>query len=429
VTELAFERPGAAWALLLPLAFLLCLRLWARPPEVVIGTLELWDELPGSPPRGARARRRLPPWALVCALGLLFGALAWLGPRPARAASVREWTALVDLSPSLHLPHGAGTRLDAALASAGDWLARASTRGDRVRWRAGGRELVSSRAERPPAVWFLPRVEGEPEPEWALHDAPGTLWITDREPATRRAHAGLFTSGGAAVEGALAADGRVELRWERGELQLATLSTRPALLVRAASGRALPAVLERVLAAWCEARGFELVRAPRAGTRLVVEHVPGDAAAVELARDGWNATGRGGLPADERTDAPAVETAGFEDWLAGTGVDGVRHVLVRARRGLVQVGLEQLSEPRGDPAQFALSWARLLERALLAPEGVVPLAERLEAGEARAEPGAAPLAAGGGSGPGPRLDAGLALAAGLCALAALGLRPGARPGG
>ena len=111
-------RPLAGWALLLPLVFLLLLRLLARPPKVVIGTLELWDGEPRAAPRGARARASFPPWALVAALALFLGALAWLGPRPTEVEAARRWTLVVDLSPSMQLASGAGTRLDAALASA-----------------------------------------------------------------------------------------------------------------------------------------------------------------------------------------------------------------------------------------------------------------------------------------------------------------------
>lgn len=413
-------RPLAGWALLLPLVFLLLLRLLARPPKVVIGTLELWDGEPRAAPRGARARASFPPWALVAALALFLGALAWLGPRPTEVEAARRWTLVVDLSPSMQLASGAGTRLDAALASAREWLARQARPGDRVRWLAPQRgELELGTAEAPAPTWFRPRAEGEPEPEWELHDLAGALWITDRAPAVARARAGLFASGGAAVEGPIAADGHETVLWERGELRVVATETRPALLVRVAPGLALPAVLERVLVAWSEARGFELARTPRAGTRLVFELAARDGdASLELARDGWSATGRGGL-----TDAGTAELDA-QDWLVGTDSRGTSQVLVRARRGSVQVGLSALSEPRGDPAQFALSWSRLLDRSLLAAEGVVALGERRAAGEARAVAGESPAEGSADSAQiGPRIDAGLALAAGVCALLALGLRP------
>ena len=418
-TELGWERPFAAWALLVPPAFLLLVRLARRPPEVVIGTLALWDEPARVSPPGARARPRLPLWALACAMALLLAALAWLGPRTGRAEA-RLWTALVDLSPSMQLEAGAGKRLAVALARASAWLAEHAGPGDRVRWIAAERpELELAHGTSPDPAWLRPRPGGEAEPDWELHDHPGTLWITDRPPSVARAHAGLFASGGAAVEGAIAIDGRETVLWERGALRTVPTSAPPAVVVEEPAGLALPEVLARFLAAWSEARGFTLAHEPDARAVLVVRleasalDVP-----LELARDGWSALGRGGF-----AGAPAAESA-TEDWLVGTDASGASRAAVRMGRGLVEVGLRELSEPAGDPARFALSWGRLLDAVLLPPEGVLPLAERLAAGEARSEPGELPPASASSSARlGPELDSALALGAALCALLALFLRP------
>ena len=79
---LGWARPAAAWALLLPPVLLLLLRLLREPPSVAIGTLALWESLPRAlQGRGARLRRLPTARALLAALALFLGALAWLGPR------------------------------------------------------------------------------------------------------------------------------------------------------------------------------------------------------------------------------------------------------------------------------------------------------------------------------------------------------------
>lgn len=416
------ERPGALWALLLPLFFLFVLRLFERAPPRVTGTLELWKELAPSAPRGTARRGPLPPWALLCALGLLCGALAGIGPRGPRGAGPRPWTCVVDLSPSMGLPRedGGPTRLAAALEEATGWLDGQLARGERVRWVSPGRvPLVLARGERPPSTWLDPEADGSDEPEWERWDEAGALWITDDAPEAPRRRAGLFASGGAEVEGAVAADGHRTVLWQGGALRTVPSSARLAVHLREPEGLRLAEPLERVLASWCEARGIDLVRAPRVGTVLGVELRSGASeVALELARDGWRATGRGG-----DLGAGDGALAGAEDWLLGTQTNGARVPVVRARPGALLIGLAELDEPEGDPALFALSWGRLLDRSLRRPPGVVPLAERLAAGSPRAEPGELPSSGTErGADLGPTVDAALALAAALCAaLAALAL--------
>jgi hypothetical protein len=415
---LGCARPWAAWGLGLPFLFLALVRAVARAPRIVIATLFLWRELGSSAERGRTERGRIPAWAFWCALGLLAGALAGLGPRRPRPLE-RTWTCVVDRSPSMGLPLGSATRLDAALERCARGL-RAAARGrDRVRWLSPGRaSLRLAPSERPPAAW-LALEPGLSAPEWALHDEPGTVWVTDRDPPEPRARAGLAASGGPAVPGAIALEGGSLVLWDGSELRTAPSPRAPMVLLR---GDALPAPLGRVLAAWCAGRGLELARAPSDGsgsTVLVLEQRAAEEARAELplGRDGWSASGRGALPAGGgRADG--------EDWLTAEGADGQPIVLVRARAGRIEVGLAELGEPRGDGTAFVLSWARLFDRWALPPEGVVALAERVAAGEGVFDPGEPPPASDSSADLGPRVDAALALAAALCAAVALvlGLR-------
>jgi hypothetical protein len=165
-----------------------------------------------------------------------------------------------------------------------------------------------------------------------------------------------------------------------------------------------------VLVAWCEARGLELARASEHDTLLHVELEPGnEGGELVLERDGWRASGRGTLP-------ELGEGAEREVWLAARTPAGATLPVVRFGPGLIGVGLRELGEPAGDPALFALSWARLFDRAALLPLGVVPLAERRSAGASVRVPGTPPPPEGSaGADPGPVTDALLALGALLTA--------------
>jgi len=416
---LDLARPAAAWALLLGPLLLLLVRVLARPPQAVTGTLALWRALPEA--RAGRAgHARFPPWALLAALALTLGALAWLGPRPRGLRAPRAWTVVVDRSPSLGLPHageGQGTRLERALAAAEAWLAGTLETDETLRWVSPGRApLVLARGARPPAGWLA--CDG-PEPDWSVFDAPGTLWVTDREPPGARRAAGVFASGGPAVPGAIALEGGASVWWEAGRLALRARPVPPAVRVLEPEGASLPEVLARLLGAWCAARGFALVRAAAPDELLEVALAPGPPAPEELrfGRDGWRSSGRAAAL------GPRAEGSAGEDWLQAVAGDGAPRILVRARPGRIDVGLRECAEPEGDPAAFALSWARLLEGSCRLPADVVPLAERAAAG---AERQVAPALPARPPDPraalGPALDAGLALAAGLAAAAALLLR-------
>lgn len=427
---LDLARPLGAWAFLLPPLLLVLARLLERPPGRVVGTLRIWKEVAAASPRsGAGRRARVPPWAWWLAAALACGALALAGPRGPGAPRGRTWTLVLDASPSMRLPvrPGGPTRLEAALGAALGWLSGESRARDRVRWLAPGREpLELARGERPPPAWMQAEAGLADEPDWALFDRPGALWVTDREPALAREHAGSFASGGAAVPGPIAADGRETVVWDGERLVSAPAEPRAVFV----EGGELAPVILRVLRAWCEARGF-LLRAARGTDRVLTLEAPRGSAeavlAVRCGRDGWQADG---VASGEGAGPPAGAST---LWLEGRDDLGESVALVRASRGRIRIALRELSEPRGDPAAFALSWGRLLDRCALPALGVAPLVERLEAGPAVNEPGSAPAdAPASGRERGPLLDAALAFVSallGFAGLAGLRRRTGSGPAG
>lgn len=425
---LVLTRPWALVALVLPLAYLWWVVLARRPRSVVTGTLALWKDVPRVVVRDGQRRRGRPPLAAVLvASALVLAALAWSGPRPGRTRPVRTWTCVLDTSASMGLALAGTTRLERALDAAGAWLRAHAGPDDVVLWRTPGREpLRLARDERPPAAWTAPRRGAGGTPVWAREDAAGALWITDREPDVVRRHAGLFASGGAAIPGPVAADGRRVVTWDGERLVESPATRMPRLYLRAPRGSRVPDVLARLVDAWCQARAFARVDASTGDSDLVVELVPvGPAGAagaeVELARDGWRARGR--LAAYQLAPGSAAQG---DLWLAAETDAGRVRVVTRVP-GRVTVNLVELDEPAGDPVLFALSLGRLLDESVLPPAGVVALAERLDAGESRAS---APVPPDGGEeppgdGPGDaRVEAGLALLAALLgALGSLGARP------
>jgi hypothetical protein len=142
-----------------------------------------------------------------------------------------------------------------------------------------------------------------------------------------------------------------------------------------------------------------------------LERGAGEPDELALARDGWSAVGRAARFDDEGDAEPDGEP-----WLVAEG-----RTVIAAEPGRIRTVLHALDEPAGDPARFALSFARLFDGTARSAPGVVPLSERTAAGEPRSDPGAPPAEQ---SRPerGPYVDAALALWAALCALLALRLR-------
>lgn len=336
MSGLEWTRPLGLLALALPIAVLLASRLLARPAEIATGTLDVWKRVLAARPRDAtRSRLRIPPAVWLLAVGLALGALALAGPRRPTSAS-RELRVLVDRSPSMGLPLGTGTRRDRAVAMARAWI---------------GENAPGASVE-----WLERRDSFGPE-----DDRAETLWVTDAAPRPPPQRAGFVASGGDAVPGAIAVDGTTRFDWD-GDRIVEVPGAAPKRRV-GVSG-ALPKPIADVLAAWAEARGAIV---GEGGDSLVLATSgSGPRRDVQVARDGWSA----------RAVAAGAPSA-LATWLE----DAEHRALVSYAPGRIESSIVSMSDPEGDPAAFAVSWARLFDDAVLAPPGVVELGERRGAGK------------------------------------------------
>lgn len=353
---LEWTRPLGLLALALPIAVLLASRLLVHPVEIATGTLDLWKRVRAArPSASSRSRMRIPPAVWLLAAGLALGALALAGPRMRRSAS-RELRVLVDRSPSMELPLGARTRRERATEIARKWIDENLPAGSQVAW-IDRRELFGLEDDRP-----------------------DTLWVTDRAPEPLPDRAGFVASGGDAVPGPIAVDGSTRYDWD-GERIVEVPSDAPKRRV-VANGE-LPQPIADVWAAWAEARGAIVGAESDRDVSLVLRTIEsGSRRELEVGRDGWSAKAvAAGAP-------PALST-----WLE----DADHRALVSFAPGGIESAIVSMGEPEGDPAAFAVSWAKLFDDAVLAPPGVVELGERRAAGnEALRAPRAA---AGGGTDP------------------------------
>jgi hypothetical protein len=87
---------------------------------------------------------------------------------------------------------------------------------------------------------------------------------------------------------------------------------------------------------------------------------------VKVSRDGWSAS-----------SVAAGAPAPLSTWLE----DAEHRALVSFAPGRIESALVSMGDPEGDPAAFAVSWAKLFDDAVLAPPGVIELGERREAGK------------------------------------------------
>jgi len=378
-------------------------------------------------------KRGTPPWVWFCLGALLAGALALTGPRTRTEAAPRLYTIVVDPTPSMDLPvEGNETRRERALARVRRWMDEKVRRRDVVRWLPGLPASVADSSEggggavgfEPPAS-VLRAFPFAREPDWRLHDRPGTMIVTDGIPEGL-ARAGYAASGGRAVHGTIAIEGADRIEWDPsgGGVVLGGASE-----LRMALDPALPEVVRRMARVWAETRAIEVASTEELGgsggalvLRLEADPGRGERVDYELHHEGWSARGggRGLLP---RAD----ECGSGENWLVVDVDSGDQPtVLVRATPGRIRVGLDALEEPGGDPARFALSWGRLFDRHSYPPPGVVSLAEREDVGPSGfREPDEAPLV--GPPGEEARLvageiDAWLAGLAGVLALVAVSVR-------
>ena len=371
-----WARPDWLAALALPLAVWWLARRPRPPAETATGTLAVWREA-AAEALPAAARRRAP-WLLLAALCL--GALALAGPRTLVSGS--PWRVVVDRSPSMHLPvtaAGGATRLERALALAEAELERRGARARRY-LAYDGVEFVTAEGDGLPPAWRRAPALPHPEPDWARIDFSRTLWVTDREPATAPRQAGLVLSGGDLVPGpaAVAPDGTL-LDFDGQSLRPSAERAAPrALWIDAA----VPDPVRDLAELWAEERGLALAPGPDADDVALSLAGPPSGARQRIAagRDGWELDASalpGGLPRAAARGRPP----GSDFELAATPWLAEPVILVQSAPGRIELAFDESTEPRGDPAAFALSWSALFDACLLPPREVVPVAERLAAGE------------------------------------------------
>lgn len=385
---LEWTRPLGLLALSLPIAVLLASRLFERPVEIATGTLDLWKRVRAvRSTDSTRSRLRIPLAVWLLAAGLALGALALAGPKLSPRAS-RELRVLVDRSPSMELPLGAGTRRDRAVEMARHW--------------------IDENVPEAPVEWIDRRRPFGPE-----DDRADTLWVTDVAPHPPPERAGFVASGGDAAPGPIAVDGETRYDWD-GERIVEVPNGAPKRRV-VVSGD-LPRPIADVLAAWAGARGAEVDAGNEEHSSLVVHaYHPdphnGPARHVDAGRDGWRAKGSVLGPAQSSFAGIPLET-----WLADDGGNAV----VTFDKGQVDCPWIRMEDPSGDPAAFAVSWAKLFDDAVLAPPGVVELGERRAAGDEKIVARLPQAGEGFDRGSG-NFPSWLALAATGCVLIAVGL--------
>ena len=379
-------RPLGLLALLLPVLVWLLAPRRGVPRAAHTGALALWRRVAAQEQGGGKRPQRRRTAALwLCLAALTLGALALAAPRRA-AAPEQPWQLLVDRSPSMYLDRDGGSRYSFALDAACAWL---DERGIAPRRRAWawwrGDTWVEAAGERPPPDWGRAPEIPAPEPPFATRDEARTLWISDRAPQQAPRRAGSCASGGAAVPGPVSSSGAERVEWDGTGLRPGVARDAAAVV---ADG-ALPETLARLLRLWAQSRALRLASGEGLVASLRVTSSASDEppVRVEVARDGWrmavDVCGPGARAFDERGRR-------LESWLtAGPADPSARRTLVSFGPGRIDVAfcpaassIDPSVLDAADPAAFAVSWARLFDACLLPAPGVVPLAERLDAGPA-----------------------------------------------
>jgi hypothetical protein len=421
VSELALVFLGVEWtrplgllALLLPAIVLWLAR--ARPllPTVAIGTLALWEEV--APPvarSGARPRGRISLALALLAIALTLGALALAGPRPAQASTGLTWRIVVDRSPTMYRANAAGELPIAAATRAVErWLAENVSRADRVLWQAPGGSLDErSEGRSMPSEWLrAPRIP-RMTPRFAEEDRAGAWWITRAPLAVTPRTAGVCAAAIEPTHGPISVVGTTRFDWNGERIEEIPGGANSARVIATSE---LPDPIDAFVATWAEARGlaYERGASSEVGVALTLRPAPdGSARTIDAGRDGWSA--RGAVRGSARV---SDEGGDLETWLEHGGVSVVTH-----GPGRIEIAWSDMERASGDPAAFAVSWAALLDHALLPHPAVVPLAERMASAPQRFEPPRAlPLseASLAAVDAGPKIAAWLSLAALVLALAA-----------
>lgn len=339
------------------------------------GAIALWREVARDAPRLARRTWRWPPHVVAAVAGLMFGLLALARPQWARATAPVQWRVVVDVSASMQLPvaEAAPTRLERALELARTWLATRTRDGDRVEWIVAAGDSVLARLDSPPLQWADVEVarRSYDRPHWSLFDAPQTLWATDVARELAPSEAGVCASGGDVAPGVLASWPDGALVWDGASTTTRAPLRRPRVALAAA---ARGTDIGRIVGAWAQARGVELVEASESVELTVT--LSGDPATESSvapsvgSRDGWRIEGAATELPGDAPDAAA--------WLVDQ--QAPERVLVRARRGRVDCAWTVDHHARGDDAAFAVSWSELLDALLLPCEPTATIEQRASAG-------------------------------------------------
>jgi hypothetical protein len=374
-----FEVPTALALLALPVLVLLVALVPRRPLRAETGALELWRRVAEESPRGGTRRAWAPPlWLLAVVLGLVAWAFALAAPRSAVRGAER-WHVLVDRRPHMLLEVAPGTtRLAAVLELVRSTLAR--ERGDvDVLWSSPGLDDVATSVDEPfPLAHFLAAAPADRAPDFAAHDAPGTVFATSTVEGLVALRAGTAQSGGPSVPGLVALGPDGALHWDGSAF--ATLPA-PGRAGCIAVDAAAPALLREFMASYAVARGLDLVaRAPEAGgaegpVRLVIGAEPGvgdDLAGAVVAA--------GDRPlARLESGAELAPHAGGVVALEALAPGSARRPIATVEPGRLRVATGEWIEL--DPTEFALGLGELLDEALAPDARFVPVSGRRAQGE------------------------------------------------
>ncbi|MBI1381955.1 MAG: hypothetical protein GC161_12815 [Planctomycetaceae bacterium] len=370
---IVWERPIALALLPLWLALWWFLRQEQRRPEVWSGAIEFWRAVsPESTRDVAREGRLTPRWIVWALAGLGLGTIALAGPRGAAPGPARVL--------HLHLQPGGALWIDRD-DPAGRWqrarqaIARQAAALEPEPsvwlWHDGASAPLETEPDGSPPQAFLERLARSAAP-FAPPDRADALWVQAAAPDPKPLAAGWVATGGDERAGPVG--------WDRG----GWVHLEGGQLVPESGGAARPRwepTSERswigdFARLWAADRG--LATEGDGPLVLSVRSLPAPALASDgevVGRDGWSAavTPREASP----SVAPLDGKSEVEVWLAAS-----RGPLLARAPGQVAWAHVEWSEPRGDPAQVALSFADFFDGALAAPPEMASPEARADQGEA-----------------------------------------------